>query len=151
MDSNPWGAWTQTAGDNGDSSWGIWDTIKSILPPISVSGQALYGPIVPGVVHWGPAVQVTHIFSSGRTCVSRGLAVGTFGESATVGPLVLGDVQNAEAILRGFSWGGNVQTSPATGAQAIKNLSGSLGGPTLSNAPGASASGTYGACFGGNQ
>ncbi len=141
---------TITASQSGNS-WSIWDTIRSMLPPLSVSGSWLVGPIVPGVLHWGPTVQITYMAQSNKICISGGLAAGTFGKSVNGGPLVLGNVQNAEAILRGFSWGANVQTSPATGAQVISNLSGKLGGPTAANAPGASFSGTYGACFGGNN
>ncbi len=154
MDSNTWGAWTQTADApqqgsfGGNGSWGIWDTIRSMLPPLSLNVSWLAGPIIPGALHWGSTYQFTWIPQSNTKCVSAGLAVGTPGKAANFGPLILGNVNSAKAILQGFSWGGNVQTTGATGGQDIRNLSGDVGGPTWGT-PGASFSATYGACFGG--
>lgn len=51
-------------------------------------------------------------------------------KSLNVGPLLFGNLDNAQSILSGWSLSFGVQPNPGRGAQYIWNFSGPLGGPT---------------------
>ena len=77
-------------------------------------------------------------------CAGGGLGA-SVGRNFSVGPLVVGNLQNQNAILSGASISVGAQATPLLGAQAVGNASGILGGPTV-GIPGGSATATYSWC-----
>jgi RHS repeat-associated protein len=101
--------------------------------------------IAPVYNRWvGPTGTVAYIHKTRTLCVGAGVGA-TDGHNVSVGILPLGDVQNAEKILSGWSVAPGIQTSPAMGGTMIMNSSGSLGGPTIGT-PGPAVTVTYSVC-----
>jgi len=68
------------------------------------------------------------------------------GRSVGGGPLILGNVKNAKAILKGGSVFLGGQATPTIGMQGMANSSGYLGGPTIGYSPGIVGGVSYSWC-----
>ncbi len=97
----------------------------------------------------GVAGSVTYVPATGTICgaVGAGVAFPAGGRSASLGPLISGDTQNQQQVIRGWSVSANVQP-PGVGWQTVWNNSGILSGPTV-GLPGASVTYTTAGCLGG--
>jgi len=133
------GSVTQSAGlgAGGRGLGVVKDYFKHV--PLAVTGMyPVWGAPI------GPAGSVAYNPARREFCFSLGAAVGERG--ANGGPLLLGNIQNADAIFRKWSWSITVAPSPMIGGQAIWNSSGTMGGP-VAGTPGISISYTHGWCF----
>jgi len=95
----------------------------------------------------GGTVQVEFQPSTGDLCGGGGPAVAVPATSRAVnlGVLIHGDLDNAENILRGWSWFAGAQANPWAGYAASWNKNGAVGGPTIGE-PGLSLAYTWQAC-----
>jgi hypothetical protein len=118
------------------------DFIRSVPWQLNITWFIPVGEIPVGL---GPAFTAAYNPSSHTGCVGGGVGAGTLGKSFNVGPLMHGNVGNADSILSGPSLSGGAQPTPVIGYQATGNSSGALGGPSVGT-PGMSVSATYSKC-----
>jgi len=125
------------AANNGSWLQNAWNYLKKVPVNLTV--------IVPVLGIAGPAVTVTYLPQTNNLCVAPGLGA-SVGRNVSAGPLVLGNLANAQSITQGASISVGAQALPIAGAQATGNQNGILGGPTV-GIPGGSVTATYGICF----
>jgi len=83
----------------------------------------------------------------GVVCVGGGVALGSPTDKyVSAGPLLFGDLNNAQAVLSGFSWNIGAQPTPLVGYQGTVNKSGELNGPTFSTGTGFTVGGSVSGC-----
>jgi RHS repeat-associated protein len=108
---------------------------------------AAFVPIGDFPVGPGPALTIAYDPSSHTVCAGGGFGAGTLGKAINFGPLMNGNISNADSILSGPSLSGGAQVSPFIGYQASGNSSGWLGGLSVGT-PGLSITATYSGCKG---
>jgi len=125
------------AANNGSWFQRTLNYLKSVPWTLSIIASTPEEPI-------GPAFTMAYNPSTGYLCAGGGLGA-SVGRNFSVGPLVVGNLQNQNAILSGASISVGAQATPLLGAQAVGNNSGILGEPTA-GIPGGSATATYSWC-----
>jgi RHS repeat-associated protein len=140
--------WKWVTVGGGDSSWmhtfwafmnGYWDKVPFTL--------TIYYPIpqTRGIVQ--VQVPLSILPKQGVGCVGGGLALGSpSGKYVSAGPLLFGDLNNAQSVLSGWSWNINAQTTPFIGYQGSLNSSGQVNGPTVATASGFTVGGSGSYC-----
>jgi RHS repeat-associated protein len=126
----------------------VFSQLLNFLSSVPWSGS-LFLPLVPFGPHASGAAGLTGAVIPNKKTICAGFGAGAQapagGRSATGGPLLFGNLSNADAILSGGSVNVGLQLTPSIGFQAIGNSSGVLGGPTFGN-PGVSVDITASAC-----
>jgi hypothetical protein len=79
-----------------------------------------------------------------------GLQAPAAGRSVQFGPLLFGNLKNADGVLSGGSINVGLQLTPVMGFQVTGNSSGLLGGPAV-GVPGTSINITHAHCWGGKK
>jgi hypothetical protein len=108
-------------------------------------------PATLGAVGFGPVVPLAYNPQTRQKCTGPLFGLGGLaltmpaGKAMNGGPLLHGNLANAQGVLSGGSFSVNIQLTAAIGYQVVLNSSGILGGPTVGS-PGLSISGTYSSC-----
>lgn len=107
--------------------------IGAFATNVGIAGS-VFVPLVPiyeGAAAGGVNIPFAILPGSKIGCLGIGPgASAPASKSLNAGPLLFGNLHNAQAILSGWSFSFGMQPNPGRGAQYIWNLSGPLGGPT---------------------
>ena len=116
------------------SDAGFWSTMNAFWNLVPWSATVVeplvdLGPNASG----GVGLTVAYNPKSDKTCLGlvAGGQVPATGRSFAVGPLTLGNLDKADAVLSGWSGNFGVQSVPTIGVQSMANMSGWLAGGTL--------------------
>lgn len=124
-----------------DLSWLAAGTAPAIdnAPPVVGSGWAPFGFAA------GISLPFAIVPKTNTICIGLGLGVGSRTLGINVGPMLAGNLNNADAILSGLSVSTLVQATPWGGTQTTHNAAGFMGGLSFGS-PGISENVSYSWC-----